>query len=109
MEWFRHRLPADLRARRRFAHGALLGAAVVLGELPNSFVKRRLGVGPGERGGPFLSVLDQGDFVLAARVTLAPLWRMSGAETLAAFAIVAAVHSGVNVVGYAIGARTSPV
>ena len=108
-ERFREKLPAELRDASPLAYGGLLGAAVVLGELPNSFVKRRLGVGPGERGGLLTSVFDQGDFVLAARLTLAPLWRMSAAETLAAFALVAAVHSGVNVVGYAIGARSSPV
>jgi hypothetical protein len=107
--WFRDKLPRELRDAPPLAYGSLLGAAVVLGELPNSFVKRRLGVAPGASGGLAMSVLDQGDFVLAARFTLAPLWRMSAAETLAAFTLVAAVHSGVNVVGYAIGARTSPV
>jgi hypothetical protein len=68
---------------------------------------------PGERDdsapGLALAVLDQGDFVLGSRLTLAPLWRMSAAQTLEAFAVVAAVHSAVNVIGYAEGARTSPV
>jgi hypothetical protein len=47
--------------------------------------------------------------VLASWLMLAPLWRMTAREAATAFAVVAAVHSGVNVVGYAIGARTSPV
>jgi hypothetical protein len=55
-----------------------------------------------------LAVLDQGDFVLAIWLLLAPVWRMSARQALDAFATVAAVHSGVNVVGYAIGARTRP-
>jgi hypothetical protein len=113
LEWFRRRLPTELRDASPLAYGALLGAAVVLGELPNSFVKRRLGIEPGARGraapGIALALFDQGDFVLGSRVALAPLWRMSWLETLDSFARVAAVHSGVNVVGYAIGARSSPV
>jgi hypothetical protein len=109
LDWFRERLAPELQEASPVAYGALLGASVVVGELPNSFVKRRLGIAPGASGGLVLSVVDQGDFVLCSRLTLAPLWRMSARETLAAFAVVAAVHSGVNVVGYAIGARSSPV
>ena len=111
--WFRDRLPADLRDAPPVAYGILLGAGVVLGELPNSFVKRRLGIPPGSRrrspAGVALAVFDQGDFVLASWLTLAPLWRMRPRQVAAAFVIVAGVHAGVNVVGYAIGARSSPV
>jgi hypothetical protein len=86
---------------------------VVLGELPNSFLKRRLGVPPGGHvgapAGTLLSVIDQGDFVLASRLVLAPVWRMSGRDLMEAFAVVAIAHSVVNVVGYAIGARESAV
>jgi hypothetical protein len=109
LEAFRSRLAPELREAPPAAYGTLLGASVVLGELPNSFLKRRLGVEPGKSGGPVMSVLDQGDFVLFSRLALAPVWRMSGPETLAAFALVAGVHSVINVIGYAIGARTSPV
>ena len=56
-DWFLRRLPAELRDAPPLAYGALLGAGVVLGELPNSFLKRRLGIAPGARqksaaGGP---------------------------------------------------------
>jgi hypothetical protein len=34
---------------------------------------------------------------------------MTALEVAETFAVVAAVHSAVNVVGYAVGARTSPV
>ena len=112
-DWFLRRLPTELRDARPLAYGALLGAGVVLGELPNSFLKRRLGIAPGARqkslAGVAIAVLDQGDFVLGSRLTLAPLWRMSARQTLESFAVVAAVHSAVNVIGYAIGARSSPV
>jgi hypothetical protein len=112
-ERFRDKLPPELRAASPVAYGSRLAAGVVLGELPNSFLKRRLGIAPGARGtsaaGVVLAVFDQGDFVVGSWLTLAPLWRMSAREVLEVFAVVAAVHSVVNVVGYAIGARTSPV
>ena len=46
-----------------------------------------------------------------SRAHAGPLWRMSTERHLAPrpFAVVAAVHSAVNVVGVAIGARSSPV
>ena len=47
--WFRDRLPGELREAPPALYGALLGAGVVLGELPNSFVKRRLGIASGDR------------------------------------------------------------
>jgi hypothetical protein len=110
---FRSRLPPELRGRSPLAYGGLLGAGVVLGELPNSFLKRQLGIAPGSRRssplGAALALFDQGDFVLVSGLTLAPLWRISAAELAEAFALVCAAHTGVNAVGYAIGARESPL
>jgi hypothetical protein len=112
-EPYRRRLPADLREAGPLRHGALLGAAVVLGELPNSVLKRRLGIDPGQRAGSpagvALAIHDQADFVLGAWPLLAPIWRMSASELAEAFAVVAGVHMGVNLAGYALGARTSPL
>jgi hypothetical protein len=109
---YRDRLPPELRAAGPLRHGALLGAAVVLGELPNSALKRRLGIAPGERGrsalGVALAIHDQADFVLGAWLLLAPVWRMRAREVAEAFAAVAGVHLGVNAVGYALGARSAP-
>jgi hypothetical protein len=110
---YRERLPPELRAAGPLRHGALLGAAVVLGELPNSALKRRLGIAPGERGrsrlGVALAIHDQADFVLGAWPLLAPVWRMRAREVAEAFAVVAGVHLGVNLVGYALGARSAPL
>src|SRR3954471_17661916 len=111
--WYRDRLPAPARDLSPRLLGALLAFGTVAGELPNSLMKRQLDIAPGaQRGsaaGLVLSLLDQGDFVPAIWLLLAPVWRMSPRQALDAFATVAAVHSGVNVVGYAIGARTSPI
>jgi CDP-diacylglycerol--serine O-phosphatidyltransferase len=93
--------------------GALIGAGTVLGELPNSFLKRRLGIAPGERrltpAGLALVVYDQADFVPGIALALLPVWTMP-IDTLAiGFVAVAAVHFVVNVVGYLIGAREKPI
>ena len=82
--WFRARLPDELREAPPALYGLLLGAGVVLGELPNSFVKRQLGVAPGGRRntplGVAISVYDQADFVPVAGLALRPLWRVSARE-----------------------------
>ena len=111
--WFRHRLPAGLARAPAPAYGALLGLAVVAGELPTSFVKRRLGVAPGRRAnaaaGVLLSAWDQGDIVLAGALTLRPLWRATAREVAGAYLSVSAAHLVFNVVGYAIGARETAI
>jgi hypothetical protein len=52
------------------AIGAVFGLGYILGELPNSFVKRRFSISPGGRGagffGPFFFVMDRCDSVLGA-------------------------------------------
>jgi hypothetical protein len=110
---YRERLPADVREASPLTIGALLGAAVVVGEFPNSYAKRRLGIPPGEQrrdaAGIAISVFDQADWVPMAWLLLSPVYRMSARDAAKAFALVAAIHVPVNLVGYAIGARSSPV
>lgn len=60
---------------RGFAWGGLLGLGYVLGELPNSFIKRRLDISPGA----------------AARGSLARIfWLLDQVDSLAGIALVAA-------------------
>jgi CDP-diacylglycerol--serine O-phosphatidyltransferase len=110
---YRERLPPELRAAGPLRHGALLGVAVVLGELPNSALKRRLGIAPGDRAGSALGVAlaihDQADFVLGAWPLLAPVWRMRARDVAEVFAVVAGTHLAVNLAGYALGARSAPL
>ena len=42
-----------------------------------------------------------------AALLLRPVWRMTAREIAQVFAVVAAVHLPVNLVGYAVGARSS--
>ncbi len=110
---YRERLPEPVAEANPALVGALLGIASWTGELPNSFVKRRLGIPPGEQRRPALgvaiSVLDQADWVPAAWLLLRPVWKMNAREAAQTFVTVAAVHIPINLVGWAIGARTAPL
>ena len=92
---------------RAFRGRRLLGVSTVVGELPNSFAKRQLGIAPGTQRNAALSLFDQADFVLAAWLLLRPVYRMSAREAAEVFAIVAAVHVPINVVGRLLGVRSS--
>jgi CDP-diglyceride synthetase len=111
--WYWHKLPAGIQDAGPWVYGSLLGLGVVVGELPNSFLKRRLGMAPGTQrrspGGLLLSLYDQADFVLVIWLLLLPIWTMSVGQAAIAFAVVTAVHLAINVVGYAVGARTAPI
>ncbi len=106
-------MPDSLQDESWVVVGALIGAGTVLGELPNSYLKRRLGIAPGQRrrspGGVALIVYDQADFVPAIAICLLPVWTMPLDTLVLGFVAVAAVHLVVNVVGYAIGAREQPI
>jgi CDP-diglyceride synthetase len=111
--WFWARLPPEIRRAGVLPYATLLSLGATLAELPNSFLKRQLDIAPGkQRGsvlGALLSIFDQGDFVFGVWIALLPIWVMSPAQALTAFVAIVLVHSVVNVIGYAIGARTSPL
>ena len=106
-------MPDSLTDENWLVVGALIGAGTVLGELPNSFLKRRLGIAPGQRrltpGGIALVLYDQADFVPGIALLLLPVWVMPLETLLVGFVAVAVVHMAINVLGYAIGAREQPV
>ena len=113
LEPYRRRLPAELRdgrpaAPRRAARrrGRARRAAQQRAEAPARHRARRAASSP---VGVALAIHDQADFVLGAWPLLAPIWRMSARELAEAFALVAGVHMGVNLAGYALGARASPL
>jgi hypothetical protein len=112
-DWWWLRIPGDVRDAGPVLYGLLLGLGVVIGELPNSFLKRQMDVAPGSRArgtaGVLLSVYDQADFVPVVWILLLPVWVMPIWEAALAFAVVTAVHLVINVIGYAVGARTAPI
>jgi CDP-diglyceride synthetase len=112
-DWWRGQLPHAVRASSPVLVGLLIGLGTVIGELPNSFFKRRLDIAPGAQrrspGGIAISILDQGDLVLGIWLLLAPVWVMPVWLAAVAFAAIAAIHAVINVIGYAVGARAAPV
>ena len=111
--WWWDRLPEDIRDAGPVLYGFLLGLGVVVGELPNSFLKRQLDIAPGSQrsswSGRAITLLDQGDLVIGIWIALLPIWTMPVWLAAIAFAAISAIHAAINVVGYAIGARAAPV
>lgn len=107
------RLPVPVQAAGPLPLGLVLGLGTVLGELPNSFLKRQLGIGPGNRArgllGIALSIYDQGDFVPLVWLMLSPIWLIPPSQIGLCFVIVVALHAIVNLIGFAIGARKTAV
>ena len=79
---------------------AVLGAGYVIGELPNSFLKRRVKIQPGKtiRGaqGIFFLVLDQADSVIAAIGLAALVFGLSLRFFLVCIVALSALHFAVN-------------
>jgi len=91
--------------------GAAMGAGAILGELPNSFTKRQLGIAPGKTTkGPLavgFYVWDQIDLLIGAWPLLL-YWISPRADVvIASFALVLILHPIVSLVGFLLGARTS--
>ena len=102
-------LPVDVQRAPPALYGFLLGLGCVIGELPNSFIKRQLDVPPGAQSRSalkvFFTIYDQGDLVLGAWVVLLPIWVMAPLQALFIFVVVTVVHYIVNVVAYWLGVR----
>lgn len=91
--------------------GAAMGGGAMLGELPNSFVKRQVGIAPGAtaRGwkAAVFYVWDQVDLLTGVWPAILLWVRPSGLLVAGSFAVALLVHPLVALVGYAIGARRS--
>lgn len=90
--------------------GAAMGAGAMLGEFPNSFVKRQLGIDPGKTG----RGLARGLFYLWDQVDMLSSWAFVSCWVHPTFRLVAtsfalalAIHPLVSLIGYAVGARKS--
>lgn len=92
--------------------GTLLGLAYIIAELPNSFLKRRLGILPGrapDRHRQWFVLADQTDSVLGC-VLVYGLWLRPPALTLLLCVLLGpAVHLGANVLLYTLRLRREAV
>ena len=89
--------------------GIMLGLGMTIGELPNSFLKRRCEIPPGKsRGGPigvFFFIYDQVDLTIGIWVFLVFLIRPSPWLILWSLLLTLALHLAISSVGYILGMR----
>jgi CDP-archaeol synthase len=79
--------------------GLLLGAGYILGELPNSLIKRQIGIAPGAAAAGRLKmfgwIVDQIDSVVGAFLALAVIWRPDPAFIALVIAVTLVLHPSV--------------
>ena len=89
--------------------GAGLGLGAALGELPNSFLKRQLGVQPGKRKNgllwTFFFLLDQVDLTIGVWVFLYFLIRPTDWLVIWSFVLTVPLHLLISLIGYGLGMR----
>jgi hypothetical protein len=102
----------DYRKISPLCFGTAMGAGAMLGELPNSFVKRRVGIAPGQTATGWKAavfyVWDQVDLLTGAWPALAPWVRPDALVFATSFVVAIALHPSVALIGYLIGARRRP-
>jgi CDP-archaeol synthase len=91
--------PLARRAPPAWIVGAICGVTYVVAELPNSFVKRRLGIAPGTsalhaRAAQY--VVDQLDSVAACAVAIRAFYRIDAVDAVASALLGAAFHVAVE-------------
>jgi hypothetical protein len=91
------------------ALGLLLGLAYILGELPNSFIKRQLDIHPGApakgRARPLFWLLDQLDSAVAILVVVSIFRTPSCTFVLTLLTLTLAVHPAVAAIMVALGLK----
>lgn len=89
--------------------GALAGAVAELAELPNSFTKRQLGIGPGKTAsGPlsaFFYLWDQLDLLVGWWLVFAAFVPPTPLRVACSVLLVGGAHPLVTVIGYLLGMR----
>lgn len=91
------------------ALGLMLGLAYIVGELPNSFIKRQLDIGPGSaaqgRARRMFWLLDQLDSAVAILAILSVFRTPSFSFVLALLGLTLAVHPAVATIMVALGLK----
>ncbi len=94
-----------------FAFGFLVGAAAMIAELPNSFVKRQLGIGAGQAGGGMLGfvfyVVDQIDMLAGVWLVLSLVIAVRPGAVAWSVAFLFVAHQVFTVLGYGLGMRST--
>jgi CDP-2,3-bis-(O-geranylgeranyl)-sn-glycerol synthase len=84
--------------------GLLLSLGALFGDLAGAFIKRRLGVAPGD----LLPIIDQVDFILGAIVFSFPLQIVSWEFVVTVLIITPPIHILTNFAAYKLGLKSNP-
>jgi CDP-diglyceride synthetase len=91
--------------------GFVVGAAAMAAELPNSFLKRRVGIPPGAQAdgmrGLAFHALDQVDVVFGAWAVMAWVVKPTLGRLAGSFGTVYVGHQLISLLGYWLGMRTT--
>lgn len=108
--FFDYTLPGSLWSP--LAAGAVYGLGYALAELPNSLVKRQLGIGTGREAKGTLRwiflVVDQGDSVLGCLVAILLFWRMPWHVFVTTLVVCTGLHLAMNALLYLARLRRRP-
>ncbi len=92
--------------------GFVFGAAAMLSELPNSFIKRQLDIAPGNTANGMTALIfyafDQIDFILGAWLVLAWFISVTFERVLWSLVFLFISHQIITTVGYSLGMRSTP-
>lgn len=113
IEWVRKLAVVDYHLWRfpmeAFLYGCAWGFGYVLFELPNSYVKRRIDIAPGQnasgwRGALFLFI-DQADSVLGCMAFMLLFYRPNRQEALMIFVMGVGIHYLINLFLFRVGLK----
>ena len=82
-----------------------MGIGFVVGELPNSFIKRQLDVAPGAHAGIVHTLADQLDSVIGALLTLSLVWVAPLRVWVVALVMGTGLHVAVNGIFVLLGVK----
>lgn len=88
--------------------GATFGVAYIIGELPNSFIKRQRKIAEGKSGGIIHTIIDQVDSPIACLLFTKPLIGFSWQFFFAGCVFYLVLHMFFNVLLFAFGLRKNP-
>lgn len=95
-DWAHALAPRELVDAGPLTWGGLLGLGYVLGELPNSFLKRQIEIAPGAAGsgalGPVFWIIDQIDSLAGALIAMSLVWFPPWPLVAALFVVTLVVH-----------------
>lgn len=109
-DWARALELLEFGRRHPLVWGALLGVGYIVGELPNSFLKRQLDIAPGARGPGWLGgvfwVADQVDSLFGVLVFMSAVWVPPISVVAWLSGITLVVHPAMALVMFALGLKS---